>query len=161
MSVKDSVIGAIVVTGIAVYFGNKLYKKFVGESEDSTYKFTDDEIDYDATQKRSIIISTNPLEIIEVDDPWTPEILATELHNTMSGVNHATYGPTFRSMAWKKVSGLSYDRLRLLHNYWLENIDSDDTLYRWIRDEITLPQSEELDQQDKAERQLRMAGAGF
>lgn len=70
-----------------------------------------------------------------VDDPWHPDDMARRYHYNMTG----WWGDTdvFQELNQKLVM-LGQDRARWLHNYWLDEIDESDTLYRWIDDESAL-----------------------
>jgi hypothetical protein len=91
-----------------------------------------DKVDFDfkATQERRFPIGNNQFEI--VSDPWTPNDLANQLHSNMKGWFG---GSSEFKRLMDEVKRLGKDRARWLHNYWLDEIDGNDTLYRWIRDE--------------------------
>jgi len=114
--------------------------------------------DYANTQVRKMPIGNG--EFYEQPDPWTPNDLANRLHSAMLGVNmqDATIGDS-RAEVWEEVSRLGIDRARWLHNYWLDVIDREDTLFRWISGEwANVP---EWDAKDRALNMLRRASVGW
>ena len=117
--------------------------------------------DYNKTQERCIVINSTTGETYCEPDAWHPYELANRLHSEMSGIARPEYGETGRSIAWEDVTKLGRDRARWLHNYWLENVDGEDTVYRWIKGEIVLRWSEEHDQREAAKDVLRGWGIGF
>lgn len=139
---------------------NWAYRKFFG-GPGSVRRFKPNEIDYDKTQKRCIVINSVTGELYCEPDPWGPEELADELQTAMSGVSGISYGETDRSVVWEKLKRQGIHRVRLLHNYWLDNVDNEDTLYRWLLGERVLRWSQEEEERDAAKSMLRRAGAGF
>lgn len=125
---------------------------------------------YWATQYIFLNEGGDPPKFRPIDDPWTPDVLADELHSVMYGVagtgdpggTPSGYGSDLpRELAWKKILTLSRDRVRWLHNYWLDKIDSEDTLYRWIKGEIPPPWSSEDYTKEAVLKRLMDFGVGF
>lgn len=87
--------------------------------------------DLEKTQNRYFVTdsTTDPPTFEVIPDPWTPADLANRLFTSMNGLN---FLPGERYDLYKEVSRLGKDRARYLHNYWLSEIDPEDTLYRWI-----------------------------
>lgn len=86
---------------------------------------------YDNTQIRQMPLGNGQFEIIE--DPWHPADIARRLHTSMAGVQLTD---SERLELWEEVKKLGRDRARWLHNYWLNHIDENDTLFRWINGEM-------------------------
>lgn len=125
----------------------------------------ENEIDYEATQNRKFITnSPNVGDYVLIKDPWKPNNLAHDLYTSMEGINPpGTWGESDRSRAWSEVARLGIDRARWLHNYWLQNIDKDDTIYRWIDGEywsIMRNRPEDI-AYENALSMLKRAGVGF
>ena len=148
--------GKIVITVVGFF----LLKKALGEAFGGEPGLTTRvKFNYDNTQKRKIYIGGST-EWYEVDDPWKPDDLAHRLHTAMSGVNleEVSQGES-RKGVWEEVSRLGIDRAKWLHNFWLDKIDSEDTLYRWIDGEwANYP---EWDAKDAALNMLKRSGVGW
>lgn len=148
------------VAKVAIGLGTLvLLKNFIGDVFDPPGLTNRVKYDYTATQKKKIYLS--PGQWYEVDDPWTPADLARQLHTAMSGGAIIQPGQTDRSVLWEKLSQQGNDRLRWLHNYWLDNIDSEHTIFRWIDREMVLEYTEEHDRWKQAKERLTRAGVGF
>lgn len=150
--------GKIVVTVIGfVLLKNALNAAFTEPGLTTRLKF-----DLGNTQVRKIWVGGTQ-QWHEVPDPWKPDDLAHRLHSTMSGWmpegDDALVDESDRADPWREVSVLGIDRARWLHNYWLDKIDPEDTLYRWIDGEwANYP---EWDIKDSAMNMLTRAGAGW
>jgi len=150
--------GKIVISVI----GLVMLKNFVGGMFSEPGLTTRVKFNYDNTQKRKIYVGGST-EWYEIDDPWKPDDLAHRLHSTMSGWlpegDDALLDESDRADAWREVAALGIDRARWLHNYWLDKIDSEDTVYRWIDSEwANVP---EWDTKDSAMSMLTRAGVGW
>jgi len=88
--------------------------------------------------------------------------LATELFSVMSGYNLPSLITSVRSNAWYKISTLEGypDMVKYLHNYWIDNIDSEESLFSWVNSQVTVGFTIEEENQDLALAVLQMAGAG-
>lgn len=97
----------------------------------------------------------------EVADPWKPDDLAHKLHTAMSGLSEPVdvNFQTSRKPLWDEVGVLGIDRARWLHNYWLDKVDPEDTLWRWIDGEWA--DFGEWDAKDAAMNMLTRAGVGW
>lgn len=156
---SELVKSTVYVVGGAIVLGYVRHKLFGGEG--SVARIDDKDIDFDKTQYRIIITNTATGEFEKFPSPWNPKNLADQLYSNMSGVNQLAYGETDRSKVWKDLARQGIHRLRWMHNYWLDNIDGDDTLYRWLKGERVLRWSEEHDRREWAKDALRNAGVGF
>ena len=118
--------------------------------------------DYAKTQtRRQYYTRPDGSEVyMEVNDPWKPNDLARRLHTAMNGPQIDLSSTTPRSIAWDEITRLGYDRARWLHNYWLDQVDHADTLYRWI-DSQQANGGAELVSKANAMRLLQRWGAGF
>ena len=136
-----------------------------------TFTFTDpgrtDRLmfDLERTQNRYMPIGDGQYEIIP--DPWTPADIARRAHSIFNGV---TFTNEDHINIYNEISTLGVDRARWLHNYWLDEIDDDDTIYRWIDKEyvrinpgIFIPgyDEEELEAKQTVMKFLKRWGAGF
>lgn len=158
---KETLIKGAVYIGGGLFVLNKLSKMIFG-APGATTRVPASAINYHNTQVRRVYTNApNPGDYVEVDDPWTPVQIANELYTAMAGINRTEYGVTDRSEVWAKVKQLGTDRAKWLHNYWLDNMDSADTIYRWIASQIVLRWSEEHDQREAAKSMLKRAGVGF
>src|SRR3972149_2097616 len=93
--------------------------------------------DYPRTQKVAYWVGKSekyPDGYYWKDSPWNPEDLANRLHTVMNGLESGE-GNLRRSETVYELANLGYERLKWLHNYWLEKIDPEDTLWRWIDQE--------------------------
>lgn len=146
--------GVKIVLGLTtIFLIKKAFESFVEEGLTTRLKY-----DYPATQVRKISLGGGQWH--EVNDPWTPNDLAHRLHTVMSGLDTGEYTlGDKRKKPWEEVSQLGIDRARWLHNYWLDKIDPEDTLFRWIDGEwANYP---EWHAKDAAMSMLTRAGAGF
>ena len=89
------------------------------------------DFDFDDTQVRKYPLGNNEWEVIP--DPWFPADQANRLHTHMSG--WFDQDPQEFKALMEEVSSMGQDRARWLHNYWLDEIDEKETLFRWIQDE--------------------------
>lgn len=155
---RDTLIKGAIVTGGAVFILNKVSKMlFGGPGATTRVPFNL----HDTQVRRMYTNSPNQGDYVEVPDPWSPEQIAAELHTAMSGIHYLEYGVTDRSEVWRLLSMLGIERLKYLHNYWLDKVDPVDTIYRWINGERVLRWSEEHDRREQAKQMLRRAGIGF
>ena len=95
-----------------------------------------DRVKFDLEKTQNRYMSTGnppPNDFVVVADPWTPGDLARRLHSAMNGIQ-LTDGD--RIALFEEVNRLGRDRAGYLHNYWLDKIDSKETLYRWIDGEM-------------------------
>jgi hypothetical protein len=158
---RDSLVKTAVYVGGGLIVLKEVKRAFFGGPGPTT-RVPLSAINYHNTQVRKFITnSPNVGDYVEIDDPWTPVQLANELHTAMSGVNRAEYGETERSKVWLKLAQQGQDRVKWLHNYWLDKIDPVDTLYRWLDWEIVLRWSEEHDRREQAKTMLQSADVGF
>jgi len=89
---------------------------------------------------------------------WNPSSLANELKYTMDVTALPGYGITDRYLAWTDL-GLRHDEgIKVLHNYWNDNIDPKDSLYEWIDGEVTYGGSPESEAQKFVLGRLTSAG---
>lgn len=79
---------------------------------------------------------------------WTPNALAGEVHTVMSGINAPMYGSTARSQAWFKLAAIDEESKKWLHNYWIDEIDPEESLYSWINSQVVFYGSEEEEIRD-------------
>lgn len=160
---KVATIGILVGGGI--YLLNNIGGSVVDVAHGIIYgdaNLSVDKVPFDFERTQKILVSTGtPGEFVEVSDPWTPNALASELASAMSGINRLEFGETDRSKVWKKIGPLGRDRRKWLHNYWLEEVDPKDTLFRWISSQTVWRWSEEHEQREFAEDKLRDAEVGF
>jgi hypothetical protein len=156
-----------VKVGLAIWAFNKLGDLF---SWDSTGRGTARvKFNFHNTQVLKYPIGGDPPVWKEIADPWNPIPLADELHNTMKGnaVNDGNAAPGYgwdpypRHLAWKKLMQLGNDRMKWLHNYWLDRIDDEETLYRWIKEEKPLMGSDEAALKDQLLQRMAEIGIGF
>ncbi len=119
--------------------------------------------DLEKTQNRYYPLGNDEWEAIP--DPWNPADIARRAHTIFNGL---TVSARDHINIYNEISQLGYDRARWLHNYWLDEIDPQETLYRWIEDEWVrmdpiLPQEdkEERAAKDEVMKNLRNWGAGF
>ena len=147
--------GVKVVLGLTAIF---LLKKAITSAFSEPGLTTRVKFDYPNTQIRKISLGGDQWHI--VNDPWKPDTLAHELHSVMLGIETSEYTlGEKRKPAWEAVSQLAIDRARGVHNYWLDNVDPDDTVWRWINEEwANYP---EWDAKDAAMNMLTRAGVGW
>lgn len=154
-------IGAVV---LGYYYLNKIVESVTGPGE----RVDRVPFNYNNTQVRKFFVPGGSPEWVVKPDPWKPDVLANELYQVMEGIagefggTPSGYGSgNPREEAWLKVDQLGLDRARALHNYWLDKIDSEDTLYRWIEGEIPAPFSSEDYQKERTLKNLMNWGIGF
>lgn len=117
--------------------------------------------DLEKTQNRYMPIGGGEYEIIP--DPWLPNDIGRRAYAIMNGTT-TEIEPHVN--IYHEISQLGLDRTRWLHNYWLDQIDSKTTLYRWIDNEwINLigvgSKLKEQMAKDNVMQNLRRWGVGF
>jgi hypothetical protein len=126
----------------------------------TTPKGRTDRLKFDLEKTQNRYMPTGnppPNDFVVIADPWTPADIALKLHTEMNGVT--IFGENITEL-YRELQRMGKDRARYLHNYWLDKIDSDDTLYRWITAERTTSVTEEIEQR-QIEDLFRSWGIGF
>lgn len=153
----------VVGYGALILLGKKALNDLFGSSGGRVTK-----VKYHYWRTQLVFMSVGGGKFISKPDPWDPSVIADKLYETMHGIagepggTPAGYGADNpRELAWKELLTLSKDRVRWLHNYWLETIDPEETLYRWVKGEIPAPfSSEDYTKQAVLERLINF-GVGF
>lgn len=153
----------VVGYGALILIGKKVLTDLFGSSGGRI-----DKVKYQYWRTQLIFMSVGDGKFISKPDPWTPDIIADKLYDTMHGIagevggTPAGYGEDNpRELAWKELLTLSKDRVRWLHNYWLEKIDKEETLFRWVKGEIPAPFSSEDYTKEAVLKRLIDFGVGF
>lgn len=160
---KDTIFKAVVF-----FVGFKLVKKTITSLFGEEGRIDKVKYNYSRTQYKYLNLGGSPPKFKAIPDPWTPEIIANELYEVMHGIagepggTPAGYASDLpREAAWREVLQLGKDRVRWLHNYWLEKIDPKETLYRWVKGEVPAPFSSEDYTKQELLRRLMDFGVGF
>lgn len=93
---------------------------------------------------------------------WTPDDLAARLYNEMEGTVmpwDMSMGWTDRAQVWYDLGNKDPEGIKWVHNFWLQNIDKDQSVYDWIFAEEVLPGSIEEGTKDYAMQRLISVGA--
>ncbi len=144
-------------TGLKVA-GGLILLKYISDKIPGTDPGITDRVkyDYDKTQQSVMWVGKSeeyPTGWYVYDSPWTPEDVARRIHTAFRGL--CVGCEAFERM--KEITNMPIDRLRWLHNYWLDEIDSDDTLYRWVLGEWTVIGGTKK----RVKKRLVRAGIGF
>lgn len=147
--------GVYIVGGVLLYGAiSSLIPK--GYPAGSTRKV---KFDKDATQYLLMPIGGGKYE--KIPDEFHPADLTDRLYTAMVDWDWMSPGETDRSKVWNELAAQGKERLKWIHNYWLDHHDSEDTLYRWIDQEVVLEYTDEAEAWRLAKDRLENAGVGF
>ncbi len=158
---KRLAIDTTIKVGLVIWVAS-IVKKFLPLPEPGlTHRIP---FDLEKTQNRYLPLGNDQYEVIP--DPWLPNDLARRAHTIFIGVSLMSEGHT---EIYDEISRQGKDRVIWLHNYWLDEVDPSNTLYRWIDDEWVVFADDPLLQEDKDERRakenvmanMRRWGVGF
>lgn len=99
-----------------------------------------------------------PCDEGDVNPAFSIPDVAAEIYVILSGADLPEVGHTERSELFTRIGDLRDNTLRCLSNYWLNNFDTECSLYTWIEDEVVIPWSEEDYAQEYALERLLEAG---
>lgn len=154
-STKEVIVDGAIKLGLSLFI-IKLVKDTFSSPPGRT-----DRVNYDHAATQFSVVSLGDGNYHQVPQEWSPEDLARRLHTEMNGVTSLLPGyiPSGRYAVWGELANLGIERTKWLHNYWLNKIDSKETLYRWIKAEY--PRTSEWDKYNSALYMLQRAGVNF